>query len=229
MKDNLAAAIASHLAAVPRLGTIQAQYENLRGIFGTAYTFTVDLAVASARDREEYCNTLRPSGPLEAADRLIAIFSRETWLPPGIADGYGRVLKLFIHRNGGAATRPMDESEHNLTPVLIWLENDVARMASTFEGRWQEKGTTEDAQRSRSAARIERLAGFKAEWTYRGKTVSDGAVARSAGVAGSDFRRWKTGKLSDDSVMSARIENVLAGREPMIEKRPLSQAGPPVQ
>ncbi|MCC6392068.1 MAG: hypothetical protein IT167_15820 [Bryobacterales bacterium] len=41
------------------------------------------------------------------------------------------------------------------------------------------------------------------------------AVSDAAGVHKPDMQRWRRGELSDDSVMSQRIENVLSGKTPL--------------
>jgi hypothetical protein len=46
--------------------------------------------------------------------------------------------------------------------------------------------------------------------------VSIAAVDRAAKVAKPDRQEWRKGKMSDSSVMARRIEDVLAGRTPLL-------------
>jgi hypothetical protein len=82
------------------------------------------------------------------------------------------------------------------------------RRSSQKPGRARE--TIEPTAAVSAPEREARLQGFREK-----HDVSIAAICRAASVYKTDMKRWRHGKLSPDSVMAKRIENVLSGVTPL--------------
>jgi hypothetical protein len=107
---------------------------------------------------------------------------------------------------------PHDEVEslkREISPIGVVATHKALRRAAQRLDEFWECRPADETPRS-SGSRESRLQQF----VKRHKTTI-AAVVRAASVHKPEMQKWRHGELADTSVMSQRIENVLAGKTPL--------------
>lgn len=102
---------------------------------------------------------------------------------------------------------------HRLRAIRRSAQKPVHRITETNLGSTRPVLPPETSEPTAAVLALEREARLQA--FLRKHDVSIAAICRAASVYKTDMKRWRHGKLSRDSVMAKRIENVLSGVTPL--------------